>query len=295
MTTTDSGTPRRNLDQLLARAGALYMDKQYEASGRLYAELTAHPRYAAEGWYGLGMIALVNQDLARAQMQLEDCLRRSPNHHRAVVGLGLVAEKQGDLALACRRYAEAARAGNTAAQVAVHRLDSAAAAQAEAVRAQAAQARTARAAANPAEASAAARQVPRAVPPGPQPLLARQPSGRGIVGEVSALQARQESRGARQRPLLVVTFRLEREGMPPLPVELRGEVLKGSISPGDRVELPARLARGRTVNAAWTDARFWNLTTGARVRVEYTAATVIGWIILLGLLVGGAMILLSVL
>lgn len=80
-------------------------------------------------------------------------------------------------------------------------------------------------------------------------------------------------------------FRVERDGHPPLPVELRGEVLKGSVSPGDYVEIPHKLARGRPVNSAMTDIGFWNLTIGGRVRVQYSAGTVVGWI-LLGLLAG---------
>jgi hypothetical protein len=100
----------------------------------------------------------------------------------------------------------------------------------------------------------------------------------------------------------VVTFRVERDGGPPVPVELHGEVLRGSLSQGDTVEVPARFARGRPVDALTSltafgnFVTFWNLDTGEKVRVGYTMSTVIGitlgWC-LLALLIVAVVLLLS--
>jgi hypothetical protein len=93
--------------------------------------------------------------------------------------------------------------------------------------------------------------------------LAAEASGGGAVGVVRLLRQRYEQDDLR-RPLTVLTFRLEAcdgdvDGRSLLPVEMRGQSLRGGIDDGDLVQLPADWRPGRTARG------LINLTTGETV------------------------------
>jgi hypothetical protein len=95
--------------------------------------------------------------------------------------------------------------------------------------------------------------------------LAAEASGGGAVGVVRMLRQRYEQDDLR-RPLTVLAFRLapcdgdvDVDGRSLLPVEMRGQSLRGGIDDGDLVQLPADWRPGRTAR------RLINLTTGETV------------------------------
>jgi hypothetical protein len=91
--------------------------------------------------------------------------------------------------------------------------------------------------------------------PEPRQVLARQPSGAGIAGPVSAVQSRVEWDDAR-RPQAVLSFRVQTRGAAPAAVELRGRSISSQPANGDWVELPAGWSPGDRPR------RVLNLSTG---------------------------------
>jgi membrane protein YdbS with pleckstrin-like domain len=92
------GTTRHGTgEQLLAQACELYEQRRYTQSADTFAQLVGHPDLAAEGHYGLGVIALAHGDLPRAQQEFLRCLERDGSHANAHFQLGVLAERQGDL------------------------------------------------------------------------------------------------------------------------------------------------------------------------------------------------------
>jgi hypothetical protein len=122
---------------------------------------------------------------------------------------------------------------------------------------------------------------PRSPPPGPSPASPPPDaavSAGGIVGRARAIQLRSQQdlwlgRGVLER----LTFRVERTDeagnlLPPIPVEIRGARISGTISEGDWVEVRGRRRRDGTVRAT----RIQNLTTSETIR----ARNVLRWVAL---------------
>lgn len=94
--TREAPKPERDtaVDQVLAEARALFHKKQYEAARRLFAQLVVSPPHAAEGHYGLGMVALACGDLDEAEAKLQKAISLEREHERAQKGLEMVREKR---------------------------------------------------------------------------------------------------------------------------------------------------------------------------------------------------------
>ncbi|MHC0430871.1 tetratricopeptide repeat protein [Streptomyces sp. O3] len=241
------------LDEVLVKARTLFHQKRYAEAKPLFAQLTDHSAHAAEGLYGLGMVALVGGDLADAEARFNGCLLSRPGHDRALAGLGRIAERRGDASAALKFYADAADRGNASARKALARLRQ--------------------------STTPPAGQHPSTRPgQGDTPPLARQPSGTGVVGQITCLQQRQEPR-LRKTPLTVITFRVEQRSddgtkLPLVPVELRGEKHKGSLSNGDWVEV---------THPGKARQNVMNLTTGEKVSTDEGELGT-GWAVALGVL-----------
>lgn len=87
--------------------------------------------------------------------------------------------------------------------------------------------------------------------------LALQPTKGRVSGRVQHLQQRYDRGG------LVVTFRLLLSAdQPPLPIEMRGSRLRGSVTNDDTIELPDEWEIRRAIH------HFTNLTTGEQVEMQ---------------------------
>lgn len=93
----------------------------------------------------------------------------------------------------------------------------------------------------------------------------RAPSGDPREGVVSNLQQRFEQRalGRMMRQVYVWDFRVNREGLPPVAVEMRGFRFQGSLSNGDRVRLSHSARPGKVLQLH----RIVNLSSSSTVRV----------------------------
>lgn len=224
----------------------------------------------ADACYGLGYLAYERNDLGPAQEWFDRAVRADPRHTASTYMLGLVTHTRGDTATARRCYEAVLRAepDHLNARSGLRNL----------------------AADAPRDRPDAAAPTARPEPPGGEPvpadpaaeaLLARGPSGRGAVGQVSALHQRYEPRG-RGPPRVVVAFRVRRTGaggrpLPPVPVELRGEVMEGSLRDGDWVQVPAA---GEPGSLLGRPHQVTNLTTGEKVALRRRPAAK-GWILAL--------------
>jgi hypothetical protein len=122
----------------------------------------------------------------------------------------------------------------------------------------------ARAAWNGKTASAVAQPTPpQQAAPVPSPSPQRTPvSGAEITGKVAGFQARNEM--FNRSYIIVWNFRVERAGVPPLAVEMRGYAFDGAVANGDEVRLAATPGRGGIVRAKSLE----NLTSNATVGVS---------------------------
>jgi hypothetical protein len=187
---------------------------------------------SAPGWYALGAAALAKGELESAEAAFRRAVEMDPEHANALYRLGEFVQRTGRGQEAAELYRRAlgANPGHVSAR---RRLD---------------------------DLEAARRTDTPAQP------LAREPSADALAGVVSALQQRFEQDRSRLS-VLVVSFRVERRGAdgtsyPPVPVELRGQSLRGAVANGDWVELPGGWRPGSRLRT------FVNLTTGAEVGMD---------------------------
>jgi hypothetical protein len=101
----------------------------------------------------------------------------------------------------------------------------------------------------------------------PRPQAEPAAGGPGIVGRVAGFQARNEMYG--RSYLSVWDFRVERPGMPSVPVEMRGFSFDGAVANGDEVRISATPSRGGIVRVKSLE----NLTSNATVRVTRGAVS----------------------
>ncbi|MDQ3935520.1 MAG: FHA domain-containing protein [Actinomycetota bacterium] len=245
-----SGRVLRPGDRLTLGGSVLLVEADVAASGpetaiRPPAEPLADAGASPDDEYALGYQALEAGEDAAAAAAFERALQADPGHANSMYQLGVVAQRRGDLEAAATLYHRAIEANprHVSAHARLQELERLAAAP-------------------PPQVLAAAPPAEQPRPAGPP--LALDPSGRGVWGRAFAVQQRYEQDQMR-RPVMVVTFRLQRgdvdEPQPPVPVELRGPRLKGSLNEGDVVEMPRVWRVGRRAGSVL------NLTTGERVRL----------------------------
>lgn len=100
-------------------------------------------------------------------------------------------------------------------------------------------------------------------------------SGNRIIGEVRELNHRQQKEGAYNKEIWsfrVIRYDAAGNRLQPVPVELKGERIDGSISDGDWVEIPKNWKPGEVV----ISDQVKNLTTGATLKGSITSASKIG-------------------
>jgi hypothetical protein len=204
---------------LVEQAHQLYRRGDIAASRDRFGIAIAEGVRVADAWYGLAELSREGGELDAAQAAYRRALRADARHPNALYRLGELAERRGASGEAIRLYrrALAARPGHVSASRRLQQLEQA---------------------------------TPEATPP-----LARQPSGNGIAGPVTAVQYRVDWDEAR-RPHSVLSFRVQRRGAPPVAVELRGRSITSQPANGDWVELPAGWSPGGRTQ------RVLNLSTG---------------------------------
>jgi hypothetical protein len=205
-----------------------------------------------DAWYGLGYVARDTGDQAAAADAFYRILQRDPNHANAMYELGTLAEVDGRREAARELYTRTLK-------IAPHHAG--AMSRLEAIQVGGSEMQHA---------------PPVGSRPPPDPVFAKAPDPRGgPQGRVMTLRQRTESHsglnlfsgGFRYRTKLVVEFRLIQGGTTggsqgPLPVEMRGDALRGSLNEGDWVQLPRSWRAGRRID------RLTNLTTGQQVRMR---------------------------
>lgn len=204
---------------VVEQAHQLYRAGEIDASRERFERAVAEGVRVADAWYGLAELSREDGDFGAAKAGYRHVLAANSRHPNALYRLGELAERTGARAEAIRLYrrALAARPGHVSASRRLHELQQA--------------------------------------KPEPGPVLARQPSGAGIVGPVSAVQHRVEWDDAR-RPHAILSFRVEQRGAAPAAVELRGRSISSQPANGDWVELPAGWSPGDRPR------RVLNLSTG---------------------------------
>ncbi|MFI6376062.1 tetratricopeptide repeat protein [Streptomyces sp. NPDC050546] len=238
-------TSREQVAEMRRRASSLYHDKQYAEAEPLYRQLVDIPGWEAEGYYGLGMLAVAALNFGIAEERLQHAILLDPKHHRARSALGIIARKRNDTAEARRQFEAAATLGNQGAARELRLLDHQTATQG---RGSPPRSEPAPQQATPrpgpgSAALAAQRQVPEPFPP--------EARGRGrtrIEGTVRYFGQRQLPPQARgQPPVLIWRFRVNVETgggrVLQAQVEMRSWYFKSEIRDGDEVTLVGKWNR----------------------------------------------------
>ena len=258
-TVTGSAVKTPAEEQILNSARAAYASKDLQASAEGFSKLVKSPACAADASYGLGMVALAQGRRQEAEKLFEACLRADRTYANAWYQLGQLKEPQSP-AEAQRCYQEALRL-NPQHAGALRKLG------------------TARGATvtqptvvpgPPSAPSLPANRGPAAyASPGAgdaDQWFADAPIGH-IRGRVVGFQRRAEQSFYLHRLYLYVwDFRVERPGMAPVMVEMRGFRFRGDISNGDIVDIVATDASpGQVLKVR----RLVNLTTNAEITTSY--------------------------
>jgi hypothetical protein len=198
---------------LLVQAWALRTSGRASESEELFRRLSADDRNAADAYYGLGYLARDRGDGSGAEAAFKAALASEPGHANALYELGALAEARGALQEARDVYVRvlAINPEHASAKQQLSQLE------------------LSRPQTPPLQSEEA---------PGPPNPPSRPDATYGLV---SAVQQRYEQ-GVRQSTT-VVTFRFARatpDGLllPPIGLEMRGVSWRGSINPGDWIELP---------------------------------------------------------
>jgi tetratricopeptide (TPR) repeat protein len=271
-------------EQTLKSAKAAYANREFQASAESFKKLVNSPAYAADAYYGLGMVALAQGRRQEADKLFGACLHADRTHANAWYQLGQLRESQSPTE-ALKFYREALRF-NPQHAGAMRKLGhdrSAGLAQSAGV------------------------PRPPGAPAAPTPLgvaadaslgtgeagrqFADAPSGH-IRGRVVGFQRRAEQSFFLHRLYLYVwDFRVERPGMAPVMIEMRGFRFRGDISNGDIVDI---ITRDASPGQVLKVRRLLNLTTNAELTTSYgrgprtlaTAAKIAVVLIVLAVVIG---------
>ena len=244
-------------EQVLRSAKAAYAKRDFKASARTFQELVHSPVYAAEAYYGLGMVALAEGRRQEADKLFGACINADRAHANAWYQLGQLRESQSP-AEASQFYQEALRLNPQ---------------HAGARRKLGAGRGTRPSQQAPGRPAYPSFPIARGAAPdtgretgGAGQQFADAPSGH-IRGRVVGFQRRAEQSFFLHRLYLYVwDFRVNRPGLAPVMVEMRGFRFRGDISNGDVVDIATR---GSGPGQVLRVRRLYNLTTNAPVTTSY--------------------------
>jgi tetratricopeptide (TPR) repeat protein len=227
----------------LRQAEAAYSAGDLDASARLFAPVarSTDVRNAARALYGLGMLALATKRQAEAARLFRAATQMDADHANSWYQLGCL-EEEGSRADAVRDFRRAlvSDPGHAGASRKLAVLDP------------------------PAKPQQGRDQwpSPQSRPPAsqPSPVGSSLKAGDPREGAVTNFQQRVEQRG--RRMVYVWDFRVARDGLEPISVEMRAYRFDGAISNGDRVRLPRGARPGKVLHLN----RVTNLSAGAEAR-----------------------------
>lgn len=242
-------------EQILTSARAAYANGDFQASAEGFKKLVNSPIHAADACYGLGMVALAQGRRQEAEKLFAAGIRADRTHANAWYQIGRLRESQSP-AEALTFYREALRL-NPQHAGAMRKLG---------VSREADVAQSAGAPKRP-DAPPTARGVAAGASPagGEGHQFTDAPSGH-LRGRVAGFQRRAEQSFFLHRLYLYVwDFRVERPGMAPVMIEMRGFRFRGDISNGDVVDIAGDASPGRVLRVR----QLLNLTTDAEIKTSY--------------------------
>jgi hypothetical protein len=250
-------TPDR---QMLQKAQTLFMNGQTADSEQLFKILASSPVVGPQAQCGLGMIHLSRGEVGEAQAVFMGVVAGGHRVAEAHYGLGRIAEKSDPgYARAQYEFALGINPGHRGAQTRRRGLTSTREA-----------------------------DVPN---PGPTPTP-NPPPALPTHGTATHVKTRTEQRGGGIMPLRqvqIVEFRLQRNGLEPVPVFMQGNRLRGTIRDGDQIVLPGK-PRPRAV---YQTRKVYNETAGGTVTTT-GGVSYVSIFLALVVFVGASFILMSI-
>ncbi len=246
-------------EETLKSAKAAYANRDFQASAEDFEKLVNSPAYAADAYYGLGMVALAHSRRQEAEKLFAACLRADPTYANAWYKLGELRESQSPTE-ALNFYQEALRL-NPQHAGAMRKLGTDR------------RAGLAHPTGVPRPPGAPAAPIPFGITADASPgtgeagqQFADAPTGH-LRGRVVGFQRRAEQSFFLHRLYLYVwDFRVERPGTAPVMIEMRGFRFRGDISNGDIVDI---ITRDASPGQVLKVRRLLNLTTNAEITTSY--------------------------